>query len=256
MKSVFLSRKPKGFTLIELIIVIGILAVLSSIAYPTYMSISENAKRTAAEKVCIDIVTGVERYAQDNNSALPYDSSMVRPDEQDQIYLETAGGKDARLVEILTNREVDDDNRLNTSRDIYLRSDEKQDNAKRDGLYVDEVTNEVNLYDTWGKPYYVILCEEQEGCVDPFHPDRKRFRGKHCFVYSTGPDGEGAAEGGSSVSSGKSASGKKKDKKAKKDKKKDKKKMSRKEKKAAAAAASEAFEEAVEDNVYSWKKKS
>ncbi len=248
MKSNFLSRKPKGFTLIELIIVIGILAVLSSIAYPTYMSISENAKRTAAEKVCVDIATGVERYAQDNNGALPYDSSMVKPDSEDQLVLESAGGKDARLVEILTNRETDDDNRLNTSRDTYLRSDEKQDNAKRDGLYVDETTNEVSLYDMWGEPYHIILCEEQEGCADPF--TRKRFRGKHCFVYSTGPDKQGVAESAPAADSEKSAKGKK-GKKAKKAKK-----QSKKEKEAAAAAALEAMEEFIEDNVYSWKKKS
>ncbi len=246
MKSNFLSRKPKGFTLIELIIVIGILAVLSSIAYPTYMAISENAKRAAVEKVCIDIVTGVERYAQDNNGALPYDSSMVKPDAEDQIYLESAEGKDARLVEILTDRERDDDNRLNTSRDTYLRSDEKQDTAKRDGLYVDEVSGEVSLYDTWGKPYYIILCEEQEGCVDPFHPKRKRFRGKHCFVYSTGPDMEGSAHEASRPSASGGKSGKKGGKKGKK--------QSRKEKQAAAAAAAEALEEVLEDNVYSWKK--
>ncbi len=249
MKSSFLSRKPKGFTLIELIIVIGILAVLSSIAYPTYISISENAKRSAAEKVCVDIVTGVERYAQDNNGALPYDSSMVKPDAEDQIFLESAGGKDARLIEILTNREKDDDNRLNTSRDIYLRSDEKQDTAKRDGLYVDEATEEVSLYDTWGQPYYIILCEEQEGCVDPFHPRRKRFRGKHCFVYSTGPDMEGSAQSVGPAASGKA--GKEGRKSGKKNKK-----QSQKEKQAAAAAAMEALEEVLEDNVYSWKRKS
>ncbi len=244
MKSNFLSRTPKGFTLIELIIVIGILAVLSSIAYPTYMSISENAKRTAAEKVCVDIATGVERYAQDNNGALPYDSSMVQPDAEDQIVLQSAGGKDARLIEILTNREMDDDNRLNTSRDVYLRSDEKQDGANRDGLYVDEATNEVSLYDIWGEPYHIILCEEQEGCADPF--TRKRFRGKHCFVYSTGTDKEGVAQAAPAASDSD-------DKPARKGKKK---KQSKKEQQAAAEAALEEMMEVIEDNVYSWKKKS
>ncbi len=247
MKSNFLSRKRKGFTLIELIIVIGILAVLSSIAYPTYMSISENAKRTAAEKVCSDISTGVERYAQDNNGALPYDSSMVQADSEDQIVLESVGGKDARLIEVLTNREMDDDNRLNTTRDTYLRSDEKQDGAKRDGLYVDEASNQVSLYDVWGEPYHIILCEEQEGCADPF--TRKRFRGKHCFVYSTGPDKEGVAQ--AALAAGKKSASGKEGKGGKKPKK-----QSKKEREAAAAAALEDMKELIEDNVYSWKKKS
>ncbi len=251
MKSAFLSRRRPGFTLIELIIVIAILAVLASIAYPGYMSIAEGAKRTAAEKVCVDIATGVERYAQDNNGALPYDNTMAEPNHEDQIYLQTSENRDARLIQVLTNRETDDvENRLNTSRDTYLRSDEKQDKDKRDGLYVDDATGDVSLYDAWGQPYHIILCEEQEGCVDPFHPDRKRFRGKHCFVYSTGPDTEGA------VDEAAPRSGKGGKKGGKKDGKKGGKKQSAKEKKAASAAADEAFMEAVEDNVYSWKKSS
>ncbi len=247
MKSNFLSlsRKPLGFTLIELLIVIGILATLGGISYPTYMAIQRSAQRTAVKKVCTDIVTGVERYAQDNNSMLPYDSSMAKPDAEDQIFLDTADGKDARLIEILTDREQDDDNRLNTARETYLRSDEKQDGAKRDGLYVDETNNTVNLYDAWYEPFHVILCEEQEGCVDPFSDNRKRARGKHCYVYSTGPDRMGVAE-----SAGPAAG--KKGKKTRKDKKGSK-KQNKQAQQAAAAAAQEEMEEALEDNVYSWK---
>ncbi len=245
MKSNFLSRKRQGFTLIELLVVIGILAALAGVAYPTYNAISASAKRTAAEKVCTDIVTAVERYAQDNNQLLPYDSDRVRPDANDQIYLESAEGKDARLIEILTNRETGDRDRLNKAREVYLRSDEKtSEGPKSDGLFVDEATGEVSLYDAWGKPYYIILCEEQEGCVDPFSPKRKRYRGKHCFVYSTGPDGEGAASEYVAAAKGSKKGGK------------GNKKGNKKQQQQAAQTALEEMADAIEDNVYSWKKKS
>lgn len=234
MKKTFIPRSSKGFTLIELIIVIAILATLAGIAYPTYMSIQENAKGTAAKKACLDIVEGVTRYSQDNNGMLPYDAKEVEPDNEDQIYLETSAGKDARLIQVLTNREEDDDNRLNVTRDTYLRSDEQD--KPFDGLYIDS-SEGINFYDPWGHAYQVVLCEEEKGCIDPFNA-KKRFRGKKCLVYSLGADGEGmgmtAATAKSTRKSGKTGKGGKKAA-------------------AEAAAASEAEEEAIEDNIYSWK---
>lgn len=234
MKKTFIPRSRKGFTLIELIIVIAILATLAGIAYPTYMSIQENAKGTAAKKACLDIVEGVTRYSQDNNGMLPYDAKEVEPDQNDQIYLETSAGKDARLIQVLTNREEDDDNRLNVTRDTYLRSDEQD--KPFDGLYIDS-SEGINFYDPWGHAYQVVLCEEEKGCIDPFNA-KKRFRGKKCLVYSLGADGEGMGMTASTAkSTSKSAKGGKKSKAAAE----------------AAAAASEAEEEAIEDNIYSWK---
>lgn len=227
MKKSFLPRSRKGFTLIELIIVIAILATLASIAYPTYMSIQDNAKGTAAKKACLDIVEGVTRYAQDNNGMLPYDAKEVEPDKKDQIYLETSAGKDARLIQVLTNREEDDDTRLNVTRDTYLRSDEQD--KPFDGLYIDS-SDGINFYDPWGHAYQVVLCEEEKGCIDPFNA-KKRYRGKKCLVYSLGSDGEGMGMTSSTTTAKKPAKG------------------------AAAAAAAEAEEEAIEDNIYSWKNK-
>lgn len=225
MKKSFLSRSSKGFTLIELIIVIAILATLASIAYPTYMSIQDNAKGTAAKKACLDIVEGVTRFSQDNNGMLPYDANEAEPDKKDQIYLETSAGKDARLIQILTNREEDDDTRINASRDTYLRSDEQE--KPFDGLFIDS-SEGINFYDPWGHAYQVVLCEEEKGCIDPFNA-KKRLRGKKCLVYSLGSDGEGMGAT-SSVTAKKPAKG-------------------------TSAEAAEAEEEAIEDNIYSWKNK-
>ena len=232
MKTPALLRK--GFTLIELIVVIAILATLASIAVPAYMSVQDSARATAARKVCLDIVQGVERFSQDNNGALPYDPKEAEPDAKDQISLETADGKDARLIAILTNREEDDDNRINSTRDTYLRADEQED--RKDGLFVDSSSGDVCYYDPWGKPFYVTLCEEETGCIDPF--TQKKLRGKKCIVYSLGPDGEGVA---APVTAGKKKGSSKKGKKD----------AAAAE---AAAAAAEAAEEAIEDNIYSWKK--
>lgn len=234
MKISLSPRSAKGFTLIELIIVIAILATLASIAYPTYMSIQTNAARTAAKKVCTDIAGAVESFKQDNNGVLPYVTNMVEPDDNDQMYLTTTAGQDANLIKILTNREDDEDNRMNTTRTTYMNSDE-QDHP-REGLFVDS-SGELGLYDPWGKPYYIILCEEETGCIDPF--TSRRYRGKNCFAYSTGPDQEGLP-----VTDTPSKKGKKGNKKSKK---------ARKAAAEAAAIASELLEEAIEDNVYSWK---
>ena len=228
MKITLSPRSSKGFTLIELIIVIAILATLAGIAYPTYMSIQENAGRTAAKKVCTDIVSAVESFKQDNNGMLPYNADMVEPDDDDQMYLTTTAGEDADLIKVLTNREDDDaERRLNSTRDIYLRSDEQE--QPREGLYVN-ATGEISFYDPWGSPYYVVLCEEDAGAKDPF--STRRYRGKNCLVYSTGPDQEGVASTAASST---------------------KKKPKGKQAQAAADAAAEMLEEALEDNVYSWK---
>ena len=145
MKISLSPRSRKAFTLIELIIVIAILATLSSIAYPTYMSIQTNAARTAAKKVCTDIVSAVESFKQDNNGLLPYDSKEAEPDSKDQIQLTTLAGQDAKMIKILTNREDDEDEvRLNSTRDVYLRSDEQE--QPMDGLFID-ASGEINFYD-------------------------------------------------------------------------------------------------------------
>lgn len=57
-----LMGKEKGFTLIELMIVILIIAILVAIAIPLYMSIQENAKVNACKGTLRIIDGGVAQY--------------------------------------------------------------------------------------------------------------------------------------------------------------------------------------------------
>lgn len=216
MKKTFYSQPRKGFTLIELIVVIGILATLAGISYPVIIGMQESAKATNAKQVCAQIVDGVDKFYNDCwclpvNADAPYDS-------KDQIFLNTKAGEDYDFVRILTNQEDEnDDNRLNKRSTIYLRADEQED--ANSGLIVNS-NGDVSYLDPWGSPYHVVLCIEERGCVDPFKPT-KRYQGRKCLVYSTGPDKAGVGITSTDKAAGKTAS---------------------------------ASEEDKEDNIYSWKK--
>ena len=61
-------RKEKGFTLVELMIVIIILAVLTGIAVPSYLALRNRAKESATESEMKNIATALELYQADNEA--------------------------------------------------------------------------------------------------------------------------------------------------------------------------------------------
>lgn len=219
----------RGFTLIELIVVIAILATLMGIAFPAIMGFRENANISSASKTCMDIVSGVNSFKQDHNGILPFRTDQAKPNREDQIYLITEFKKDAGMLAALTGYEEGDD-KLNINNEAYIKPTKAD--KKEDGLYGEG--DELSLYDPWGMPYYVVLCEMDDGCIDPF--THKRQRRENCLVYSTGPDKDGIAD--AHTGKRKKTAGAPKGKKAKE---------------AAKLAAQEA-EDALQDNVYSWKK--
>jgi len=58
-------KKEKGFTLVELMIVIIILAVLTGIAIPSYMALRNRARESATEAEMKNIATALELYMAD-----------------------------------------------------------------------------------------------------------------------------------------------------------------------------------------------
>jgi type IV pilus assembly protein PilE len=63
--------KPNaGFTLVELMITVAIVAILGGIAYPSYQAYIKRATRAEARAVVLDIAQKQERYYSSNNSYL------------------------------------------------------------------------------------------------------------------------------------------------------------------------------------------
>lgn len=71
MKLQSLKKKKKGFTLLELLVVLAILAILIAIAIPVYKNQKEKAAITAHNANVRVLETAVESYKQDNNGNLP-----------------------------------------------------------------------------------------------------------------------------------------------------------------------------------------
>lgn len=63
-----LYRKEKGFTLVELMIVIIILAILTGIAIPSYMVLRDRARTSAAQSELKNVATALEVYNADNEA--------------------------------------------------------------------------------------------------------------------------------------------------------------------------------------------
>ena len=71
MKLLALKNKKKGFTLLELLVVLAILAILIAIAVPVYKNQKEKAAITANNANVRVLETAVESYRQDNDGKLP-----------------------------------------------------------------------------------------------------------------------------------------------------------------------------------------
>jgi len=56
------NRKSKGMTLIELMIVIVVVAILASIAYPAYQDTIRKSRRADAKSALMDAVARMERH--------------------------------------------------------------------------------------------------------------------------------------------------------------------------------------------------
>lgn len=65
-------RGQRGFTLIEVMIVVAIVAILSAIAYPTYRDSVLKGRRAEARTALMELMQQQERYMTQNNTYMTF----------------------------------------------------------------------------------------------------------------------------------------------------------------------------------------
>ena len=73
-------RSEKGFTLVELMIVVVIIGILASIAIPKFSSLIGKTKATEAKTILGQIITGEKTYYFTNNAYIDFNTALADPD--------------------------------------------------------------------------------------------------------------------------------------------------------------------------------
>lgn len=169
-----LSRRT-GFTLVELLVVVAIIALLASVAIPGFGSIFKKMKREQARTLAVQLVNSVKGYYTEYSKyPLPADFS---------------GGEvtPMRTDEILTGALMGTNLEMNPKRVKYLP--DLKPVQEGGGFGLKQSGEILTVVDPWSEEYYVIVDADYSGDID--NPDTtstntKLFQG--VLVYSAGED--------------------------------------------------------------------
>jgi prepilin-type N-terminal cleavage/methylation domain-containing protein len=138
------SSRPSGFTLVELLVVIGIIALLAAILLPVVQGIFKNADILKAKNEVQEIRKAVEAYYN------TYGRLPIVPSSEDVTLSEADSRK---VIRILTSVPGDNDAKTaNPKEKIFLELKE----INKDGI----------MLDPWETQYRMRLDKDLDGRID------------------------------------------------------------------------------------------
>ncbi len=160
----------KGFTLIEMLVVIAIIAVLASLLIPAITRTLGSAKRSRAAADARDIASAVEMFFDDYgyfpvpHSDQGYPGGSGADDTNIPDY-ETWKEESKRIIQVLIAepQNYNQDHQLNPQQKIYITGQ----GIQSDGTFLDP----------WGTQYFIKLDRDYDGKVEFLsQPEQYRTR--------------------------------------------------------------------------------
>jgi prepilin-type N-terminal cleavage/methylation domain-containing protein len=154
-----LPRKERGFTFIELLVVMILVAILASMAYPAFSSVMERARKTQAKNDLTQIVTAVNAYYTEYGK-YPTVSSGADVTFTGTTPGTSSGSSNAALIDVLRNNPTGPNSTTVTSLNprgiVFIQPPTSSvSNPAKSGIDSAGV-----WYDPWGSPYNVkIDCD-------------------------------------------------------------------------------------------------
>ncbi len=152
------DRNRNGFTLLELLVVIAVIAVLAGMLFPAIQSVLERAKKVQAKNDLTQIVTAVNAFYTDYGR-YPLPASVTA----DSSATYGPGGSSAENGDLMKElRGIS--NSLNTRQIVFISPPDAKDQTNpRSGSN----TSTGGYYDPWGTEFAIAMDADYDNQITP-----------------------------------------------------------------------------------------